>query len=539
MATRWRVFRLMKTRLIAFALALVLLGLLVRILLLSGFLREEIEQLITAQQISQADYVAQDIDAKIRARQDLVRQLADHLPVDLLRRPDALQAWLVERQDLYPLFSSGLTVIDLAGIALADASPLEGRRGASYADRDWFKAVRNSGKSVMSPPLLGRISRQPSIVMAAPIKDGYGNLFAVLAGTTALAAPGFLDLVQEHKVGQSGGFLVVSPQDRIFVTASNPELTLRPLPAPGANPLHDRAMAGYRGGGLTVNAQGKGEISAIASIPAANWFLVASTPAREAFAPIDRLYGVLLRNTLLIGIVVVLSALIVLNWLFRPLTHAAQQVNAMAAGRIGLRALPVVRNDEVGDLAAGFNLLLGKLRDREAILARIAHHDPLTALPNRSTLLDRLNQSIALAQRRHSRLALLFLDLDGFKSVNDDHGHDAGDRLLHAVAQRLRGTVRKADMVARFGGDEFVILLTDIGDAASAERIADKCLAALAPPVAVDKLQLTIGASIGIALYPDHADNASSLLACADAAMYDAKRSGRNSCRLAPLPENT
>lgn len=534
-----RVFISLKTRLVVFALALVLVGLAIRVLIVTDFMRDELQQLVSAQQLSMATYVAQDIDAKLRIRQELVRRLAEQLPRNLLQQPEALAAWLALRHDSHPLFSTGLVVVSPAGIAVSDYPSLPGRRGISYADRDWFLAVRNTGASAMGAPTIGRVTHRPGIAMAAPIKDAKGQLLGVLAGMTALNAPGFLDLLQNNRVGESGGFLLISPRDRIFVTASDPAMALRPTPAPGINRLHDQAMAGYRGSGITINAQGVEELSSIASIPSTDWFLVARTPTREAFLPLEHLYGFLLRNTLVIGVVVTMASLIILGWLFRPLAHAARQVHSMAEGSTPLRALPVVRNDEVGELAAGFNLLLGKLREREAVLARIAHHDPLTALPNRAAFHDRLNQSIALAQRQGSCLALLFLDLDGFKPVNDDHGHDIGDQVLHLVAQRLQDNVRKADMVARFGGDEFVILLTHIADPVAAVGVAEKCIKVLSAPMRVGKLQLKIGASIGIAFYPDHADNTDALLAHADAAMYDAKRGGRNSYRIAPLSATT
>lgn len=530
----WRAFNSLKARLILFALLLVLLGLVLRTILLTSFLHDELQQLVAAQQLSIASYVAQDLDAKIKTRQELVHILAEQLPKGLLRQPDALAAWLARRHDIHPLFSAGLIVVSPKGVAVSDYPVIAGRRGTAYADRDWFRAVRNSGLAAMGVPTMGRATHLPVIAMAAPIKDEQGLVVGVLAGITALAAPGFLDLVEKHKVGETGDFLVISPRDKIFVTASDPSMMLKPTPAPGINRLHDQAMAGYRGSGITINARGQEEIAAIASIPSANWFLVARVPTKEAFRPVAHLKTFLLRNSLLIGAVAVIGIFLILSWLFRPLSQAARQVQAMAEGRGPLRSLPVVRHDEVGELTAGFNLLLNKLREREVVLARIAHQDPLTALPNRTAFHERLSHGIALAQRQGTRMALLFIDLDNFKPVNDDHGHETGDLVLRTVAQRLQDVVRKTDMVARFGGDEFVVLLTDIADEANASSIADKCIAALSIPMDIGKLRLQIGASIGIALYPDHADNAGALLTLADAAMYDAKHVGRNTWRIAP-----
>lgn len=156
----------------------------------------------------------------------------------------------------------------------------------------------------------------------------------------------------------------------------------------------------------------------------------------------------------------------------------------------------------------------------------LANHDSLTHLPNRVLLRDRIDQALAHASRNGSRAALLFLDLDGFKLVNDKMGHLIGDRVLETVAERLSGCVRESDTVARLGGDEFVVLLPDIGAAADADKLADKLLAALAAPFVFEEGKANIGGSIGIALYPRHGDSAETLLAAADEAMYRAKREG-------------
>ncbi|MFZ5556595.1 MAG: diguanylate cyclase domain-containing protein [Pseudomonadota bacterium] len=158
---------------------------------------------------------------------------------------------------------------------------------------------------------------------------------------------------------------------------------------------------------------------------------------------------------------------------------------------------------------------------------RLAHFDALTGLPNRVLLHDRLQQALHQAQRHRRRAAVLFLDLDGFKEVNDRHGHEAGDALLKEVASRLNASVRREDTVARLGGDEFVVLLPVVNGAEGAARAAEKVLAALQLPFRIRGAPADVGASIGIALYPDHAEDGSTLLKHADAAMYRAKAAGR------------
>ncbi len=158
----------------------------------------------------------------------------------------------------------------------------------------------------------------------------------------------------------------------------------------------------------------------------------------------------------------------------------------------------------------------------------LAHHDALTELPNRTFMLQRLEQILALAQRHETQVAVLFIDLDNFKLVNDLHGHHVGDQLLRTTAQRLRGGVRDSDVVCRLGGDEFVVVLSDLGTSQDAALVASKLLAAVGAPMQIEEHTLSISPSIGIGVFPDDGANADELIRHADAAMYHAKANGRN-----------
>ncbi len=213
----------------------------------------------------------------------------------------------------------------------------------------------------------------------------------------------------------------------------------------------------------------------------------------------------------------------------RALLASLQRDVASAESRLGnSQAVLLVESNE--------QLVVSALRAQtDAVTTAIAldemsqshDRDPLTHLPNRLLLLDRFSHAIAGAKRNGTQLALLFLDLDGFKPINDAHGHAAGDAVLKHVAVCLSATVRGADTVSRHGGDEFLILLTDVSQPADAALTAAKVLAAIGTPFTVSDERLALTASIGISIYPDDGEEPHTLVQHADAAMYRAKKHGR------------
>jgi diguanylate cyclase (GGDEF)-like protein len=176
--------------------------------------------------------------------------------------------------------------------------------------------------------------------------------------------------------------------------------------------------------------------------------------------------------------------------------------------------------------------LLAEATTARSRIWHLAHHDPLTDLPNRWLFNDRLDQALRRGQREGEMVALHYFDLDDFKAVNDGFGHLTGDRVLVAVAQRLNACVRHSDTLARIGGDEFAVVQAGASGRAGAVLLAERMLAALAPPLAIDGHRLRIRASIGIGLYPDHGASPVQLHQAADQALYQAKASGNASVRV-------
>ena len=186
----------------------------------------------------------------------------------------------------------------------------------------------------------------------------------------------------------------------------------------------------------------------------------------------------------------------------------------------GLAARILVRLDAATTERDTLQAELDTAHETRDAFRNLAHHDDLTGLPNRSLLYDRLGVAIAHSHRQASHLALLFLDLDDFKSVNDSLGHGSGDRLLVELGTRVRGSVRAGDTVARFGGDEFIVLLDSVTGPEDAARVATKVLEAVRTPFRLDGHDISIGASVGVSVYPGDGTSPEELVKSADAAMY-------------------
>ena len=197
----------------------------------------------------------------------------------------------------------------------------------------------------------------------------------------------------------------------------------------------------------------------------------------------------------------------------------------------------VVRNDHDAVVK-----MMGVVRDiteekaSASYLQHLAHFDPLTGLPNRLVLEQRLSEALDHARQSKTRVALVFVDLNGFKTINDRYGHAAGDRVLVTMGTRLKRILRATDTVARIGGDEFVVILQGLAPSLSlqdeARSICQKIFIELSPPISIGNDQRHIGTSLGVAVFPDHATAMDRLLHVADLAMYEAKRSGNNQYRL-------
>lgn len=379
--------------------------------------------------------------------------------------------------------------------------------------------------------------RQPSVQFATPVVDASGRTRGVIVinadlnGVFGLLAADLPPDFQLYLTNGSGDYLIhpdasrtfgfdrgrrVRVQDEFPATQKLVDGRVEDLVIEARSPTDDKVavVAGF--------------IAAYAQVHTADnrFVLGLAQPLDSILARAAPLGGVVMQIVLGLSIAGILIASILARAITRPINALSNAVECFADDGRG-PALPVRRQDEIGVLARRFAELRTKVAQQMGELEHLAQHDPLTDLPNRALFDDRMRVALAAARRDESRLALLFIDLDDFKPINDRFGHAAGDRVLKGVAARIRQNIRESDTAARIGGDEFVILLRSVQSVDDAARVVQKIDEAIDQPFELDGHRLRVSASIGVAVHPEDGLDAAALSRHADAAMYRAKQDGR------------
>src|SRR5258706_1413223 len=496
--------------------------------------RTELKQTLATQQFTLVSRVAQEIDQKLLTYQNLLVSVAESMPLDIVDDSPAAQAFIERHPELRTVFDN-VQVFNIRGDIIADLPVIPGRRGKNFAFREYFTETVATRKSYIAPkPTIGGVLRAPYIFMTAPVLDAKGDVAAILVCSFELFSARFLGGISNAKVGETGHFVLVT-RDRTTIISKIKDRIGKPNAPPGANPAFDRAIAGWEGSDETVTSLGIHALSSFKWLTSIEWMLSAVLPIDEAFAPAVR------GQRRIIWISAIIALLLApLVWLatprpVAPLIALRNAIRMLRENPQGNSRVSVMRRDEIGDLASEFNELMQERQraDEERQQAEqrtlhMAHHDALTGIPNRSLAMDRIQQAIAQAHREGRRSAILFLDLDNFKTINDSLGHHVGDALLIEVARRLPHCLREGDTIARLGGDEFVVNMPDLVNVLAVAAVATRLLEALRQPYHVDTYDLRIGASIGISVYPDDGADIQTLMRNADTAMYHAKENGRD-----------
>lgn len=388
---------------------------------------------------------------------------------------------------------------------------------------------------------------KPSLQVAAPVRSADGQVLGVMVINVDLdrlfdqLAADLPPGLQLYLSNGAGEFLIHPDRSKAFAFDRGQSALLQDsFPAAEALVKQQPGLPGQLVTSVEAGVDGAAQVAAFVRQPIAGlrseeeFILGLSEPLELVLKESEHLGAVSLRIVLAFSALALLLAALLARALSRPIAQIVLAVQRFASGRQEPGVLPLERDDEIGVLArsidhmqqqigAQFDSL--ELKQRE--LDHLASHDSLTGLANRRVLLERLDHALAHAKRNGSRLAMLFIDLDNFKEINDTLGHAAGDAVLRTLSQRLRLLVREVDTVARMGGDEFVILLDHADDPEAITAVAEKVLESLVQPVLYGGAELVAGASIGVSRYPENGSNATELIAAADHAMYRAKSSGR------------
>ncbi|MDO9195193.1 PAS domain S-box protein [Rhodoferax sp.] len=334
----------------------------------SQMLRKDMEQLLGEQQFSTVSMLADSINADVNDRWGALTTVAKTIGPALLGNAAAMQAFLDERPLLQSHFNGGVIAHRMDGTAIAEVPASAGRIGLNYMDVDTVAAALKEGKSTIGRPVMGRKLQAPVFGMTVPIRDAQGKVIGALAGVTNLGVPGFLNAIMDSRYGKNGGYMLVMPQHRMHVIATDQRLTMKELPAPGINPLMDRFIQGYEGSGVTTNALGVEVLVSAKTVPLAGWYVAAALPAAEAFAPI----GAVQRRMLLATVLLTFLAGGLTWWMLRrqlaPMLTAATTLATMSDSDRPPRPLAIARRDEIGQLIGAFNGLLETLGQREEAL---------------------------------------------------------------------------------------------------------------------------------------------------------------------------
>jgi len=358
----------LKTRITLGTLGIFLFGIWSLSLFAGHILHKDMERLLGEQQFSTVTLVADEIDEELKHRFATLRSVARTLSPALPEGPEALQAALERHRELHNLFNVGVFVTGTNAVSIAFHPYSADRIGVNYRDRDYVIAALRDERQSIGRPVMGRTAQSPVVVMAVPIGDSRGRVVGVLAGSINLALPNFLDRVGGSRYGRTGGYMLVSRDHRLIVTATDRTRIMEALPEPGRYPLIDRFVEGHEESAIMVNPHGKEVLASAKRIPAAGWYVLASLPTEEAFAPIESMRQRVLLATILLTLVAAALTWWMLQRQLSPLLNTTHALTSIPDdGKLPLN-LPVGRHDEIGGLIGSFNHLLEAAEKREHAL---------------------------------------------------------------------------------------------------------------------------------------------------------------------------
>jgi len=379
---------------------------------------------------------------------------------------------------------------------------------------------------------------KPSVTMAMPVRSLSGDAQAVvvinidLKGLFDQLGTNLPPTIQVFLANRSGDLLIHPNSALTFGFDHGQRHLVQDLMPPTlklVNGEADQVVFETRQDGQTLVAAFVGQAPVVAAHDTRLMYGMAQ-PLSVVLADVERLRTAIWQIVLAVGVACLLVAVVVARTLARPINDIGNAARQFAQGQ-GIGPLPTHRPDEIGDLARSFQLMhdaleqqMGALQKSQQELSDLARLDGLTGLANRRMFHERLQSALAQRRRSGQVVALLCLDLDSFKQINDTHGHDAGDCVLKTVAQRLRANTREVDTPVRLGGDEFAVVVAPAPEAHQLATLAEKLVQAVSEPIPWQNQAFHVGCSMGIACTPADGECEESLMSAADAAMYAVKQ---------------
>ena len=480
---------------------------------------EKNSQQVNAASLALAQITASDTEHFLNDAVELMQRIARR-PLVRAVDPQHCDPVFAEFHDLNPKYAN-IGVIDTSGKVICSAVIQPAGKPASVAHTEWFQRAMSENRLVLGKPFIGPITGKWVAVMALPLHDKYGVIKGVLALPIDLV--NFTPVVRNAALPAGTVIGIMDSAGMVIARSKEPEKWV------GKNirgtPIVEIMLARKTGEAEVTGVDHVSRFYGFTTIRGTDWFTAAGIPSDALSSSVSN-YA--LRNAVIgLTIVLVVAALAYFfsRRIERPIRAISDAAKAIAQGQLDTR-VAVDGPEEIADVADQFNVMLDVRKEAEERLSYLAQYDVLTGLPNRNMFRDRLEQAMGRAKRNGTLMAVMFIDLDRFKEINDTLGHSVGDRVLQGVAERLEHFLRDVDTIARLGGDEFTVVLEGVHDVSQITAAARKIRDALAQPLLVDDREIFVSASIGISVYPSDVEEIDDLLKNADIAMYQAKRNG-------------
>jgi diguanylate cyclase (GGDEF)-like protein len=411
--------------------------------------------------------MARDTDEALKdARQAIIASASTIPPAAGKNRPIAQQV-LDRRRGLRDLFDDGIFLFSPSGKLIAEAPNLH-RRSSDFSRQDYLRKTIETARPYISKPYVSaQPHHHPAVMFTAPVFGGDGNVIAVLAGGIDIARDNFLGERARTKVG-TNGYIYIFDTDRTIIMHPDRSSILKQDESSGSNRAFEKAISGFDGTEETVNSRGEHALTSFRHLKTANWILAANYPINEAYAPIREAtrYSIIATVAgVALSVWIVWMAMKVLT---APLLRLTGHMGSVAENNGTAKEVRIDTGDEIGELAAAFNIMVRNLDRRLDELQHMGTHDLLTGLYNRAFFNGELER---LTRGRQFPVSIIKAEVNGLKAVNDTLGQEAGDALLRGAARILLASFRAEDIVARVGDDEFAVLLPETHGRAATEVV--------------------------------------------------------------------